>query len=99
MCPSINQKSIYLKSLITVSLDRSKVIFDRSKLVKLEFLEIFKGSFLRFVMNKQLTYEHDSQRMISKLNFIDTIALKINLTYLNSNLNNIITPISFFIKT
>ena len=92
MCPSINRKSIYLKSLINVSLDWSK-------LVKLKFPEIFEGSFLRFFLNKQLTYKHDSQRMISKLNFIDAIALKINLTYLNSNLNNIITPISVFIKT
>ena len=34
--------------------------------------------------------------MISKLNFIDAIALKFNLTYINSNLNNIITSISVF---
>jgi len=49
-------------------------------------------------MNKQSSYEHNRQRLISKLNFIDAIALKVNLTYLISNLNKIITSILIFIK-
>ena len=96
---TINRKSILLKGLITVSLDRSKVIFDQSKLVKPKFPEIFQGSFLRFFMNKHASYEHYRLRLMSKLKSIDAIALRFKLTYLNLNLNNIITPISVFIKS
>ena len=96
---SIDRPSIYLKGLITVSLDRSKVISDRSKLVKPEFPEIFQGSFLRFFLNKHASYEHYRLRLMSKLKSIDAIALRFKITYLNLNLNNIITPISVFIKS
>ena len=49
-------------------------------------------------MNKQLSYEHNRLSLRLKLNSIDVIALKFNLTYLILNLNNIITSISVFIK-
>ena len=60
---------------------------------------IFLRQFSSFFMNKHSTYEHYRQRLMSKLNSIDAIALRFNLTYLNLNLNNIITSISVFIKS
>ena len=59
------------------------------------FLRQFSSSF----MNKHSTYEHYRQRLMSKLISINAIALRFNLTYLNLNLNNIITSISVFIKS
>ena len=93
-----NRISIESNRLVTISLNRSKAIFNQSKLVKLEFSRIFLKQFPRFFMNKQPSCEHNKQRLISKLNSIDAIALKFNLTYLISNLNNIITSISIFVK-
>ena len=49
-------------------------------------------------MNKLPSYEHNRLSLRSKLNTIDAIAIKFNLTYLISNLKNIITSISVFIK-
>ena len=60
---------------------------------------IFLRQFSSFFMNKHSTYEHYRQRLMSKLNSIDVIALRFNLTYLNLNLNNIIISISVFIKS
>ena len=60
---------------------------------------IFLRQFSSFFMNKHSTYEHYRQRLMSKLNSIDAIALRFNLTYLNLNLNNIIISISVFIKS
>ena len=60
---------------------------------------IFLRQFSSFFMNKHSTYEHYRQILMSKLNSIDAIALRFNLTYLNLNLNNIITSISVFIKS
>ena len=64
---------------------------------KTEFPEFSPSSFQRFFMNKLLSYEHNRLSLRSKLNTIDTIALRFNLTYLISNLNIIITlNISFY---
>ena len=78
--------------------DRLKGILDQSKLVKLNFPKFSRSSFQRFFTNKQLSYEHNRLSLRLKLNSIDVIALKFNLTYLILNLNNIITPISVFMK-
>jgi len=39
-----------------------------------------------FYLNKTQFLDHNIMRLRSKLNFIDTIVLKFNLTYLISNL-------------
>ena len=78
--------------------DRLKGILNRSKLVKLNFPKFSRSSFQRFFTNKQLSYEHNRLSLRLKLNSIDVIALKFNLTYLILNLNNIITSISVFMK-
>ena len=64
----------------------------------LNFPEFFWSNFQRFFMNKQPSNEHNRLSLISKLNFIDAIALKFDFTYLTSNLNNIITSISVLSK-
>ena len=85
-----------IKQKVHVSLDRSKVIFDQSKNVKLEFSRIFLKQFSMVFMKKLPSYEHNGLILRLELNSIDAIALKFNLTYLISNLNNIITSISVF---
>ena len=76
--------------------DRSMGILDQSKLVKLNFSEFSPSSFQWFVMDKLSSYEHNRLSLRPKLNSIDAIVLKFNLTYLISNLNNIITSICFY---
>ena len=78
--------------------DQLKGILDWSKLMKLNFPEFSPSSFQLFFMNKLPSYEHNRLSLRSKQNSIDAMALKFNLTHLISNLNNIITSISVFIK-
>ena len=75
------------------SIDQKQFSIDQN-LWNSNFLEFFWSSFQRFFMNKQPSYEHNRLSLRSKLNSIDAIALKFNLTYLISNLNNI--NISFY---
>ena len=70
------------------SIDR-KGTFDRSKLAKTHHNGF---SWTNYHHMNIIDWVWDQ-----KMNFIDTIALKFNLTYLISNLNNIITSISIFI--
>ena len=84
-------------NLLTCSIDRKWFSIDR-KSWNSNFQNFSKAVFIIF-MNKHSTYEHYRQRLMSKLNSIDAIALRFNLTYLNLNLNSIITSISIFIKS
>ena len=74
--------------------DWLKGILDQLKLVKLNFPEFSPSSLQQFFMNKLPSYEHSRLSLRSKMNSINAIALKFNLTYLISNLNNI--NISFY---
>ena len=94
---SIEKIKKFKLNLLTCSIDRKWFSIDR-KSWNSNF-QNFLRQFSLFFMTKHSTDVHYRQRLMSKLNSIDAIALRFNLTYLNLNLNNIITSISVFIKS
>ena len=99
MCPSIDQKKLKNSNSTFWLVQSIESDFRSIKNRETRISKNFLRQFSSFFMNKHSTYEHYRQRLMSKLNSIDAIALRFNLTCLNLNLNDIITSISVFIKS
>ena len=81
-----NRESIELDKRFPVSLDWSKLIFDRSKHVKHEFSIIFLKKISTVFMNKLPSYKHNILNLRPKTEFHWCYSLKVQFNILNIKL-------------